>query len=309
MAYITTSYSCPDLDGYSCSIAYAELLRTQGEQAKACIWGDVHIEVEWLIKQFNLAQPPTSCKILGDEQVVLLDASNPEDLPQAFKTDKVVEVIDHRKIHRGAEFTNAHIQIELVGAAATLVAERFQLANIVPSKESALLLFGGIISNTQNFTAINTERDNKMADWLREISNAPADLARQMFQAKSDLSGAKLQRTLLGDSKVLHVEGNVIGTAQLEIIGVKELLDTRRLEIEEVLQKIAKEHHCDYMFANIKDLKLQVSYLLCLDDVTCTLLKSVPEVEWEGRLGLSKKLTLRKQLTAWIDQRLKEEYV
>lgn len=306
MEIITTSYVGPDLDGYSCAVAYAELLRAQGKNADACIWGEPHLEVQWLIKTFGLYPVSVSSQNFDDVQVILLDASSPEDLPAPLKSDQVVEVIDHRKIHRGAEFKNAVLQIEMVGAAATLVAERFRKANVVPSQESALLLYGGILSNTQNFMAVGTtERDREIADQLRQIARAPEDLAQQMFTAKSDLTGERLQNTLLGDTKVLTLQGKTIVIAQLEIFDAKKLIDERAKEIQSTLENMKLEKRSDFTFANLKDLKLGISYIFCADEPTATLLQSIPDVTWNGRLGESKTLTLRKQLSAWIDDHLK----
>lgn len=302
---ITTTYNGPDLDGYGCAVAYAELLRAQGKDAEAHIWGTPHLEVQWTLESFKIT-PAASPLEDREADLILLDASGPEDVPGTLQVEQVVEIIDHRKLHHADQFPNAKAQIELVGAAATLVAERFKEAGLEPSKESALLLLGGIISNTQNFTGIVTDRDKEMAKWLQEISGAPEDLARQMFLAKSDLPGSKLRETLLGDSKVFYIQGKVVGTAQLEIIGVQQLLQDRRDEIEKVLQEIKVSESCDYTYANMQDLELGKSWLLCVDGKTVELLKDAPDITWKGRLGVSKKLTLRKQMNAWIEEKLRK---
>ncbi len=300
---ITTSYSGPDLDGYGCSVAYAELLRAQGKDAQAHVWGDPHLEVEWFIENFGLERVgPTD---MSDVDVVLLDTSDLGSVPGNLQVDRVIEIIDHRKLHEAEKFPNATAQIELVGAAATLVAERFQEAGVDPSKESALFLLGGIISNTQDFTVTaTTERDHEMAKWLREVSGAPDDLARQMFVAKSDLSGDRLRSTLLSDMKILTIQGRVVGTSQLEIIGVKKLVETRRDEIQDVVERIRDGNNAEFMFLNMKDLDLGKSYVLCADQVTKDLMEDATDIEWNGRLGLSSTLTVRKQLTSWLNDKL-----
>jgi manganese-dependent inorganic pyrophosphatase len=218
--------------------------------------------------------------------------------------DQVVEVIDHHPKLDDSLFKNAIIQIEPVGAAATLVAERFVSAEIVPSKESALLLYAGILSNTQNYMQ-STDRDKAMGAWLKEISGAPDDLGRQLFRAKSDLSGSKLAKHLSTDTKIFTIQGKKIGTTQLEIIDVKKFIESRRSEIENALQMIKQDDQCGYTFANMQDLEIVVSYILCADQETFDLLQTMPGVTWDGWLGESKKLTLRKQITAWIDEHLK----
>ncbi len=303
MKIITTTYNGPDLDGYGCAVAYAELLRSQGKDAQAHVWDDPHIEVQWLFETFNLprALGPVDDK---DAQTVLLDCSSPEDMPGSFNLDQVVEIIDHRKVFKVDEFKNAKVQIEPVGAAATLVAERFKKLGINPSKESALYLLGGIISNTQNFTAVATDRDREMAKWLKEISNAPDDLAKQMFIAKSDLSGDRLQQTLKNDFKVVQIQNITAAITQLEIVGVLDLVARRRDELEDFLLDLKKQHDSDLTFVNMKELETGESYILCADEKTRDFLANMPDVDWTDGLGHSKTLTLRKHIANWIKKEL-----
>ena len=49
------------------------------------------------------------------ERVVILDASEPVHLEGRLVSEQVIEVIDHRKVNEAYRFTNAKIQIELVG--------------------------------------------------------------------------------------------------------------------------------------------------------------------------------------------------
>lgn len=301
---VTTTYECPDLDGYGSSVAYAELLRAQGKDAMPLIFGEPHVEVQWIVRTFDIQTKFASCSNLGNLEIVLLDASDPAYLCGNIKPEQVIEVIDHRKLNKASKFSNANIQIETVGAAATLVAEKFEEAGVEPLRESALLLCGGIISNTQNFTAVATDRDRKAFEWLSKFADMPDNFVNSMFLAKSDLSGGRLYKTLIGDSKVLVIRGKVVGTAQLEIIGAENLIGNRCNEIEETARKIKSENNTDYMFANIKDLSLGESYILCVDDQTAELLSQMDGVEWSGRIGRSKVMTMRKQITSWIDEKL-----
>ena len=304
MQIITTTYKGPDLDGYGCSFAYAEFLRSQGKDAEVHIWGTPHVEVQWLIKTFKLSCAQGSTDDTTAD-VVLLDASNPDILPSPLKPEQVTEIIDHRKIHAADQFPNAKVQIELVGAAATLVAGRFKQAGIEPSKESAMFLYGGILSNTHNFTGLTTDRDREMAGWLKHMAEAPDDLAHQMFLAKSDLSGSRLRDTLFGDLKTLHLNGTSVTIAQLEIIGVDDLLAKRNDEIKTILSEIQNHEKAEYTFLNMIDLDTSISKILCLDAKTKDLLKELPDSVWNDLLGTSPTFTLRKQLSIWILDRLR----
>lgn len=300
----TTSYEGPDLDGYSCAVAYAELLLAEGKDAQAAIFGDLQLEVQWLLAEFGI-RPIGPISPIGQMSVALLDASDLDGLPSVFSPDQVVEIIDHRKLTQLSAFPNAVSQVELVGAAATLVAERFKKAGIDPSRESALLLLGGIISNTQNFTHPQTsDRDRAMATWLKAISAAPIDLARRMFTAKSDLLGERLAQALDGDSETITIQGKRVSTMQLEIYQPENLIAHRLEEMQKILSDFTKDNGADLGYLNMKNLESGDSFILCANEATRSLFSSLPEVTWQGNLGHSKQRTLRKQINAWIDEHL-----
>ena len=95
----------------------------------------------------------------------------------------------------------------------------------------------------------------------------------------------------------------------IEIVDVKTLIQHRLPEMKDVLNTIKKEIECDYTFVNMKVFGQSASFILCGDEKTFLLLQTVPGVTWDGWLGESKTLTLRKQIMAWIDERLKDGYV
>ena len=164
---IVTSYENPDTDGCGGALAYAELLRAQGKDAEARFFAAPSLEAQYIFTQLKeIKLIPFSATL--DDEIVLVDASESPYLHFLPTFEKVMEVIDHRKINDVETFKNAKVQIELVGAADTLVTERFVQAKITPSPEVALFMYSGIVSNTLNFQSPNhTERDVKMAEWLK----------------------------------------------------------------------------------------------------------------------------------------------
>ncbi|MCR4280072.1 MAG: hypothetical protein NUV82_01445, partial [Candidatus Komeilibacteria bacterium] len=142
--------------------------------------------------------------------------------------EKVVEIIDHRKVHSAHEFPHAKVQIEPVGAAVTLIAEKFMQSKMEISKESATLMYAAIVSNTLNFKGtVTTDRDKTAADWLNRTAQLSAGFWKEMFMAKSDLAGSKLSERMKGDFAWFVIGGRKIGIAQIEMIGVRKLLVER----------------------------------------------------------------------------------
>ncbi len=239
---LVTSYRDPDLDGVACSTAYAELLRAQGRKAIATVLGSPHLEARHVAERFGISLP-VEVDPRGYEEIVLVDTSVVTEQDAHLPLDRVMEIIDHRALHEAEKFPNAKAQIELVGSAATLVTERFVEAHVTPSESSAHLLFGAIASNTVNFKAhVTTERDHKMAAWLRSLYPTPEDFITTMFLAKSDLVGDKLRETLMGDFSYRPQGELSIGIGQLEIVGARELVEGRRDELLEIIEALRQTY-------------------------------------------------------------------
>ena len=115
------------------------------------------------------------------------------DFPKPTKTIKrenIVEVIDHHNRESWLdENPNLKIQIEPIGAAATLVTERFKNENIDISRESAILLYYGIISNTMNLKIkLTSPKDIEMANWLKsKVPEITDETTTEIFVKKSQI--------------------------------------------------------------------------------------------------------------------------
>lgn len=256
---IITSYKNPDLDGVGCLYAYSELLNKTGGEYFAQVSQTPHHEAQWVLDYLGVKIP--SLSVTNEDNVILVDTSNPEAIDESINLENVVEIIDHRKFNSAREFPNAKTQIELVGAAATLIAEKFKKLKLTPSKESCFLLYGAIVSNTLNFKAgVTTQRDRDMAKWLIEKGNIPSDFAHQMLLAKSDLTRKPMKEVILSDlSRTLKTKTKEIAIAQLEIIGVEELFKNRFEEIVEALKDIKKELTADIIFLSAIDLEAGIN--------------------------------------------------
>ena len=249
---LVTSYVNPDLDGVAGAVAYGEFLAQTNQENTVAFIGELHQETKFVLNYFSLQHPLIIDNTDSFDQIILVDSSDLAALEGHINPAKVIEIIDHRSLHETDKFSNAKSQIELVGAAATLVAERFMNSHIVLSKSSAILLYSAIISNTLNFKgSITTERDRFAATYLNNIAELPSDYWRQLFTAKSDLSGSKLKATLAGDFATFSINNNRLGIAQVEVMNVKQLIASRVAEITEALTGLQSDNSLDFIFLNL----------------------------------------------------------
>src|SRR3989338_2189816 len=96
---LVTSYVNPDLDGVAGGIAYTELLKKQGKNAVAGVIGEVHEEAKYVLDRFGIPSPKPLPNDEEFDKVILVDASEESALEGKISFEKVMEVIDHRKLH------------------------------------------------------------------------------------------------------------------------------------------------------------------------------------------------------------------
>jgi len=298
---ITTSYVNPDLDGVACAIAYAELLNATGQTATACLMGQPTVEAEFALTKLDLPHPLKRTNFETHEALVLLDASEPIHFEHRLSLEQVIEVIDHRKVNEAFKFTNAKIQIELVGAAATLVAEKFFEQAITPSVKSAQILQAAIISNTQNFQAkTTTDRDHTIVKRLANIAPLPNNFTHDMFAAKSDFTGEKLATAMDIETGIFEIAGQRLGVVQLEMVGSEALVRDRQNEILATLSQLQTQNNLNLIFVSILDIEAKLNHFITADPQLQAILSSALNVSFENNHALRQSIIMRKEIVPLV---------
>ena len=305
---LLTCYVDPDLDGTAGAIAYAEYLNKTGLNAVVGIIGNPHDEARFVLDRSGFTYPNSISNSDNFDKIILVDCSDLNGLEGKILPEKVIEIIDHRKIHEAHKFPNAKVQIELVGAAATLVAEKFMQNNVDISVESATLLLSAIISNTLNFKGtVTTDRDKKVAVWLNKVANLPENYWKELFIAKSDLSGDKLTERIVGDLAWFTFGNKKVGIAQIEMIGGRNLVSSRVKEIVDSLEEIKQERGFDYVFLNLIELENYFNILVASDNNTKNLLEKTLGVKFSTDWTEREQLIMRKQIVPLLKEELDNE--
>lgn len=302
---LVTCYVDPDLDGIAGAMAYCELLNKSGSNAVAGIIGDPHDEARYVFERFGIPYPLALGNADDFDEVILVDSSELAGLEGKISPEKVIEIIDHRKINDAHAFPNARVQIELVGAASTLVVEKFMHAHLAFSKEAAILLCGAIISNTLNFQGgVTTDRDKDAYVWLNTVARLPELFWRELFTAKSDLSGPKLQRRIEGDFARFVLGDKKLGIAQIEVIRAKRLIEERRDEVIHELDSLKESSGLDYIFQNTIELDGGKNYFVTSDHATQRLLEKVLGVRFCENVAERQQLIMRKEIVPLLKEEL-----
>lgn len=292
---VVTTYVNPDLDGTAAAFGYAEFLTKTGTPARAAIFGTPLIEARFVADRLRLQLPGPG--VPAGSAVILVDMSDAYGLPEGIEPGQVIEVIDHRREYDVAAYPNARYLMEQVGACATIIAEKFRERQVQPSPAAAMLLYGGIASNTLNFQArVTTDRDVAIAGWLKQLASIPDQLVHDMFAAKSELAGDALPAAIEGDFKWFLIGGKKIGIAQLEVIGAEKLATVRRLELFQLLSKLRAEQRLAGVFLSLIDLEAGFNLFLSPDPPMRVWLEQALDIAFEGDLARRPGLVMRKEL-------------
>ena len=294
---LVTSYQDPDLDGTACSVAEAEFLVRQGEDAVAGLFGKLHREAQAVIRTFNLEWPLNAMEVIDQvDEIVLTDASDLRGLPPQIDPQKVTVIIDHRKEYNPDDFPNADLQIELVGSAATLVTEHFMKEGIVPGKTAAYLL-AAIVSNTVNFqNKVTTSRDRLAYEWLQGQVEIPSDFVQALFESKSTFTHENLFDEIEHDAAWFPFGQEKIGIAQLEIVRAQEFLDEFGSELAEILERLHTQQGITHGFLSIIDIDDGKDIFVCPDEIVQKILTQALGTSWTSDRATTSGIMMRKEI-------------
>ena len=297
---LVTAKVNPDLDGTSCTLAYADFLKQTGKDAEGLISGAPQSEVKYFIEKHNVSIP-TRLDEISDTwgEFILVDASSLRGMPKIVVADKVIECIDHRTGEPEKEFPNAKIQNELIGAAATIVIERFIKAGIKPQSDHAKLLYGAIYHNTLNFIATNaTQRDRDVSKYLVTNFNLNERIIREMFDYATREVENNVQTALENDAKEFGT-GWKIGAYQLIVWG-NEAFNQKEL-IEESVRSLKTRMEASWSFVNIVDLESKKSHIFVDDTEGEKILSKALNTKFDNGWVVLPAL-LRKQIMPKINE-------
>jgi manganese-dependent inorganic pyrophosphatase len=152
---------------------------------------------------------------------------------------EIVEILDHH--HIGSIETKVPVRatFDPVGSTATLVIERFRQNGMEPSRPTAVVLLGAILSDTVILNSPTaTERDQAAVAYLEKVLRLdPMEFGREMFESTSDLSRVGAEEIVSRDAKEYEgSDGRTLCIAQVETVG--QALDERREELLDALETV-----------------------------------------------------------------------
>ncbi len=295
--FVTTGYGFTDIDGFSCVIAYTNLLRQEGSRAIAYLPSPVNHSVPDYVSEWNLDYS-TSYAPDSDDKFVIMDVSDPSHFPREVIASRIIELYDHHfgfEKHWGERLGN-NSKIEKVGACATLIVEEYERRNLTQiSPQDANLLALAIVSNTLDFkSSITHKRDKEAFQYLIPFLTLEEDWIQKYFSSNDVYIYSNPSDSMKGDTKVVKspfIEGN-IAIAQLELWQDNGFIGKKMQEISRASVNSGTPH----WLLTVISIKEGHNYLYTTSEELKQFLREKFGATFEGDRGTTKTLMLRKEI-------------
>lgn len=290
----------PDTDSTCAALVYSWFLSEhRGQEAEPYLLGKPNNEALCVLRKFGFPTPELLTVLEKGDEVVLVDTSNPGELPQSIGEATIREIVDHHKLAGLSTAEPLTITSRPVACTTTIILDIIQRQGVkeIP-KDIAGLMLAAIISDTLKFTSpTTTDEDRKAADHLVAIAGVSVDdLAQEMFAAKSDLTGMAPKDLLLSDSKVFTMGDKTVRVSSLETTDPQQALKIEQ-DIKAAALELKVEEKLDGLFFFIVDILSTSSTLLIVsvfEELTAT--KAFGGTVSDGRMELPGVVSRKKQM-------------
>jgi manganese-dependent inorganic pyrophosphatase len=229
-------------------------------------------------------------------RVLLVDHAEQAQSVPGVEEAEIVEILDHH--HVGSIETTVPVTatFDPVGSTATLVVERFRQNGMEPSRPTATMLLGAILSDTVILNSPTaTERDRGVTDYLERVLALDAiEFGSAMFEETSDVSELPAEEIISRDAKEYEAAGGqTICIAQVETVG-RSLLG-RREELMAALGEARERRGYSVFALMVTDIVTKGTELLASGD-RGTIERAFDQQATDGLVSLPGIMSRKKQV-------------
>ncbi len=284
MTTLIFGHKSPDTDSTGSPLIWEWFLNHTGMTAKAALLGTPNTEAAFVAKRWDFDLPDIIEDVEDGQSCVIVDTNNPAELPANINNADVLAIIDHHKLAGGLETKNPiNITIRPLACTATIMHQMMgDHADEMPEGIKGLML-SCILSDTLAFRSpTTTAMDKDLGEALaKDLGIKVADYAREMFEAKSDISAFSDAELLRMDSKEYSVDGKKFRISVLETTAPKIVLD-RKASLMDTMPTVANEDGVDQVLLFIVDILKEEATMLVPNDFTKAMAEASFDVTVEG---------------------------
>jgi manganese-dependent inorganic pyrophosphatase len=242
-----------------------------------------------LVTRSDLVAPPR-------RRVILVDHAEQAQSVAGIDQAEIVEILDHHHIGSIRTRIPVNATFDPVGSTATLVVERFRQNGMEPSRTTAMMLLGAVLSDTVILnSATTTSRDHAVVEYLERVLALDAQaLGREMFESTADVSEVSTEEIIKRDAKRYQVRGgHEICIAQIEVVG--PALAERKDELLQALREEREDRDLAVYALMVTDVLEKGTEMLVAGDVAAVA-RSLGAEHSDGAIELPGVMSRKKEV-------------
>ncbi len=293
---ISIGHKNPDTDSILSSILVSRFgKKVLGCEIEAARAGAVNNETKYVLDLVKI-KAPRLLKRIKNEDVVLIDTTEPKQVVEGLTENNLVAIIDHHNLGGLKSSRPIYCRVEPIGCTASVVYKILRERGAKIDKLSAILIIASIISDTLNFNSpTSTAEDRKIVRELNKIAKLDIkEFAKELFKAKSSLKGISTASIIERDYKKYDMGKSRVGIGVWETVD-PESVNLQKGKIIKALVDKKRAEKVDYMFFAVVDILKNNSYLYIIGEEEEKLAKDVFKVVVKGDIMFLKGVVSRKK--------------
>ena len=300
-------HTCPDSDTVCSAIAYANYKKQLNFNCEPRISGEINKESDFILKYFDVETPKILKNVAG-ENIILVDHNISAQAVKGIDNANVLEIIDHHNLFGDIKTKNAFYMRMPVGCTATIVWLRYRQDKVPIDKKMAGLMFGAILSDTDNLRSANTTNlDIEAADNLQKIA-AIDDRNKFFLDMERDFTnydGISERDIIFTDFKEFGACDLRCGWSTVATLNVEER-DKIKMRLDDFMKNFFASQNLDMFFIKIHEIENYSAVMLAYGAGAIEILSSALNLSDKNNLLLEKNLPNKKivrELTATLENR------
>ena len=293
---------CPDSDTVCSAIAYANYKKQMNFNCEPRISGELNKESDFILKYFDVAAPPVIKNVSG-ENIILVDHNISAQAVKGIESARVVEIIDHHNLFGDIKSDRAFYMTMPVGCTATIVWLCYRQNKIPIDKKMAGLMFGAILSDTDNLRSANTTGlDVEAAQNLQSLA-AIVDKNKFFLDMEREFTrydGMSEREIIFTDFKEFGMGDLKCGWSTVATLNTAER-DALKLRLDDFMKNFFPTQSLDMFFIKVHDIENYSAVMLAYGASAAELVSSALNLPDKNNLLLEKNLPNKKivrELTA-----------
>lgn len=199
--------------------------------------------------------------------LILVDHFERAQTVRGFDACDILEIIDHHRVGSLETLEPARVDCRPVGSTSTILALRFEESGLEPDAGEALLLLGGMLSDTLLLTSpTTTEIDRRLAPKLAARAGVDLrDFGRELLAQNDGLATESADALVARDVKEFSAGKASFLLGQIETVDLALLTNERRDALAAALERLRDQAGVDFALTMVTDVLGARSELVTAD--------------------------------------------